>query len=178
MAAGLTFESIRATEANILSAFKKASRGNIDSIIFYEIDARSNLKRMLNDYAEGRRIVSKLFDVSFFNFIKFKESDITDGSKCEISPRSKAVKKFYGDNFSIMVSPKWVEYIRNYCVFNKTASLANVTFKSEYTIQQKLSINLNIYKEFLPAARIIFKPPLTNVKFPKEIHRLSDWLTL
>lgn len=187
-----TLESIQPTEENIQKAFSDAVTGNYDNLIFYHINANSNLKGMLNDYAEGKRIVSKLFDVSSFDFIEFEESDVTDGSKCEISPRSKAVKKFQsgklqergrdehvpGDKFSILVSTKWVEYIRSYCSFNENFSLGAAIKNIDLEISRKRNINANICKKFLVAVRNIFKPPIANTDFPKGHHKLSHWLKL
>lgn len=187
-----TRESIRPTEENIQKAFLDAATGENNNLIFFGITANSELKRMLNDYAEGKRIVYKLFDVNSFDFIEFEESDVTDGSKCEISPRSKAVKKFQsgksrgmnkdsqvpGDKFSILVSIKWVDYIRSYCKFNDLYSLGVLSHKYDLEISRKRNINANICKEFLTATVNIFKPPIANTDFPKGYHKVSEWLKL
>jgi hypothetical protein len=180
------------TEENIQRAFSDAVTGDVNNLLYFGIIASKDLEGMLNDYAEGKRIVSKLFDVCPFDFFEFDESDVTDGSKCEISPQSKAVKKFQsgrfqgtgkdlrvpGDKFSILVSVKWVEYIRSYCELNDLCCMGATTHKLNLDISRKRNDNAHICKKFIAAVSVIFKPPISNTDFPKGYHKLSHWLKL
>ncbi len=166
------------TEANIDKAFSEAIESKNNDLFDFYFDARHELEDMLKEYAEGKRICEKLFDLEITAFDDVTESDISDGSRCEISIRSKAVKKFKIGALNISVSSKWVDYIRSLCKFNETALLGiNLHRANSFTLDQKKAISSNLCAKFKESVRAIYKPAIT-AKFPPKKYQYieSRWL--